>query len=91
MTKKEQAMYNRYCSANVSMLCEVYGSWSSAKEYAYAHCLDRQRHYNGYDGRITSANTNFFCYAFRYQTNDGERLRYMTGRNNYDFLIDCSD
>ena len=91
MTTKEMSMYDRYCSSSATMLCEVYRDWSSAKGYAYAHCLDRQRHYDGYDGRITSANTYIFCYAFRYMAEDGEHLRYMTGYNTYDFLIDCPD
>lgn len=89
MTKKERAMLSAYRGATATELYHVYDSCSKAKRDAFEQCRAIQCDWNGYDGKIVSANTWQFTYAFRYKTADGnEWLHYETANNTYDFPIE---
>ena len=64
MTKKQQAMYDRFTMSTATELRDVYGSWAWAKEKAFDWCKDKMLGMNGWGLRITSANTFGFCCAW---------------------------
>lgn len=69
---------------NSGRLEEVYQSYSAAKARAYRYCLELKEKLNGFDARITGANTFFFSYAFQYCDEDGVlHLAYITHANDY--------
>lgn len=90
MTKKQEGMLKSYKRATATDLWQVYDSWSQAKANALDYCHDLQRRLDGYDGRICSANTYQFTYAFRYVDVDTGHmcLCYCTAANDYKFAID---
>ena len=87
MTKKQMAMVDAYNRTNARALDDVYGSYSAAKKEAYSYCRGLQYKMKGYDGRIPSANSFAFTYAFRYKENGDEYMCYCTSCNDYKFKI----
>ena len=89
MTKANARLYENYKRATASELWEVYGRHSRAKEQAMEYCRELQYNMNGWGGRICSANTFQFSYAFRYTNESGkECLAYITRDNNRYFEIE---
>lgn len=88
MTKKNSGLVFMYDCARYSDLYQAYKSPSWRKVRAYRNCLADMAFMKGYDPRICSANCHFFSLAFRYKENGKECLRYYTGRNTYDIVLD---
>ena len=89
MKKQLEGFYNQYKKATARELHEVYGKYSSAKASAMQYCKELQNNMNGYDGRICSANTFQFTYAFQYINESGKHcLAYITAAQNRYFEID---
>lgn len=88
MTKAQAALYSTYQQATTTDLSQVYGRYSYAKEQAMHYCHRLQAELNGYDGRICSANTFQFSYAFRYTDVDGQEcLCYITKAHDRRFPL----
>lgn len=92
MNKQERRIYNAYRNAGATSLRDVYGTWSKAKENAMDYCRRTQYEQNGYNGRIISANTFQFTYAFVYETEDDNTpwLYYITKSREITFPIEES-
>lgn len=88
MTKKESTLYDNWRMAVHTSLEQVYGKCSAAKWRAFRDCLEKMQEDGGENGRICSAGTSFFTFAYTYKREGQKRLCYMTGRNTYDFVID---
>ena len=89
MTKKQIGMLENYRSATATNLWDVYTTFSKAKRNAYDYCRRVQYEMHGTAGRICSANTYQFTYAFTYVNDNGkESLCYITPSNNYTFEIE---
>lgn len=89
MTKANKSFYNQYLNATARELHDVYGTYSKEKFEAMTYCKKLQYNMNGYDGRICSANTWQFTYAFQYVNEAGKNcLAYITARHNRFFEID---
>ena len=89
MKKQYEGLYENYKRATAKELREVYGTYSQKKEEAMRDCKELQYNMNGYDGRICSANTFQFTYAFQYVNESGRRcLAYITAAHNRYFEID---
>lgn len=90
MTKKQEAMLQAYERATATELHDVYGRFSKAKVNAMEYCKALQRRLQGYGGKICSANTYQFTYAFKYPDFDTGKtcLCYCTAVNDYKFPID---
>ena len=89
MTKANKGYYENYKRATATALYDVYGTYSAAKARGYAYCRELQYNMGGYDGRICSANTFQFTYAFQYVNETGKKcLAYITARHNRFFEID---
>lgn len=89
MTKKQQQMlYAVAHSANES-LYDVYKTFSQDKYFAYERCKGEMYRKDGFNFRITSANTFSFACGFLYYDED-KRLhcRYYTAQNTYDFIAE---
>lgn len=79
MTLYQRGLYSNYQRATATELWQVYGRHSAAKDEAMQYCRRLQSEMEGYDGRICSANTFSFTYAFRYKDADGQEcLCYIT-------------
>lgn len=88
MNKMESALYNNYIHSTTTNLSDVYGRYSHAKEEAMNYCKRLQHEMKGFDGRICSANTYSFSYAFQYINDDGVVcLCYITKAHNRKFEI----
>jgi len=88
MTKKQQAMVDSYRKATATSLREVYFSWSMKKEQAFDRCRAIQYELSGHDGRICSANSYQFTYAFLYEKDGKQYMCYRTATNDYRFCIE---
>ena len=89
MRKQCEGFYENYKRATARTLSDVYSRYSRAKENALQYCKELQYNMNGYDGRICSANTFQFTYAFQYMNESGKHcLAYITRDNNRYFEID---
>lgn len=89
MKKQYEGFYNQYKRATAKELHDVYGKYSPAKVNAYKYCRKLQENMGGYDGRICSANTFQFTYAFQYINESGKNcLAYITAAQNRYFEID---
>lgn len=91
LTKKQEALLERYNDSNLTTLHECYGSWSWAKEHAYNDCVARMEALNGYGFKIISYNTSVFTIGFRYQKDGKEFFHYETDRTILDFEIGEGD
>ena len=88
MTKKQEQLLDNYNRASATELRQVYNSWSDKKERAFKECIEKMSAYEGYDGRICSANTWMFTYAFKYRDGYGHTcLCYITPSTDYEFII----
>ena len=89
MTKKQQAMLWKVTHSSNESLYDVYKSFSDSKYHAYDYCKYEMYRKDGFNFRITSANSNFFCCGFLYyDENKHLKCRYYTGRNTYDFIAE---
>ena len=89
MKKMYEGFYENYKRATATELWEVYGTHSRAKDEAMQYCRELQYNMNGFDGRICSANTFQFTYAFQYVNESGKNcLAYITRDHNRFFEID---
>lgn len=92
MTKKQEAMLQAYLRADekATDLWRVYGTFSKKKAEAMEYCKELQYRLNGYGGRITSANSYHFSYAFKYPDYDTGKmcLCYCTAAHDYKFPIE---
>lgn len=89
MTKKEHQMLLSVLHSNKKSLYDVYKVFSDNKRRAFDYCGYEMQRKDGFNLRITSANSNFFCCGFLYY-DENKRLncRYYTGRNTYDFIAE---
>ena len=88
MTKAQAGLYSTYQRATATDLYQVYGRYSHAKEQAMQYCRRLQAEANGYDGRICSANSFQFSYAFRYEDANGQEcLCYITKAHDRRFPL----
>ena len=88
MTKAQNALWNSYQRATATNLNDVYGRHSKAKDEAYNYCRRLQYEMGGHDGRICSANSFQFSYAFQYEDKDGDVcLCYITRDNIRKFVL----
>ena len=88
MTKAQERMWENYKMATAQELHQVYGSYSAAKAEAMNYCKRLQNELGGWDGRICSANTFQFTYAFQYKDGAGDVcLCYITKSADRKFLI----
>ena len=88
MTKKQIGMLESYNRATATSLRDVYASWSTKKEQAYDRCRAIQYELSGHDGRICSANSYQFSYAFKYEKDGKQYMCYRTATNDYRFCIE---
>lgn len=89
MNKQNTGFYNTYKNATARDLRDVYGRYSYNKVRAVQYCKELQYNMHGYDGRICSANTFAFTYAFQYINESGKHcLAYITKDKNRFFEID---
>lgn len=89
MTKKQYQMYLAVKNSKNESLYDVYKTFSHAKYMAFDNCIYEMRINDGFNLRITSANTFSFSCGFLYYDYD-KRLhcRYYTGQNVYDFIVE---
>ena len=89
MNKKQQQMLWKVTHSNNTDLFDVYKSFSQKKYRAFDNCIYEMRRKNGFNFRITSANTFSFSCGFLYYDED-KRLhcRYYTSQNTYDFIAE---
>lgn len=75
--------------SNNESLYGVYKTFSDDKRIAYDYCRYQMSRKDGFNFRITAANTYHFCCGFLYY-DENKRLhcRYYTGRNTYDFIAE---
>ena len=84
---KQNALSN-YIRSTAKTLRDVYAKPSCFKESAFIRCLRRQVEFDGYNGKVCSANSQTFSYAFTYKDEtDKEFLCYITAWNEYHFEL----
>ena len=89
MTKKQYQMFLAVKNSKNESLYDVYKSFSHAKYMAFDNCIYEMRRKNGFNLRITAANTFSFSCGFLYYDDDKHlRCRYYTGQNVYDFIVE---
>ena len=89
MTKKQQQMFKAVHDSEYTDLFDVYKTFSDDKRRAFYYCLNEMYLKDGFNFRITSANTFSFSCGFLYYDDDKHlRCRYYTGRNTYDFIAE---
>ena len=89
MTKKQQQMLYAVTHSNNESLYNVYKTFSNKKYLAFDNCIYDMRRKNGFNLRITSANTySFSCGFLYYDENKRLKCRYYTSRNTYDFIAE---
>jgi len=69
-------------------LRDAYGSYSRAKENAYAYCREREREFSSYNGVIASHNSMQFTYAFTGWCDGKLYLIYITKDHDYALEIE---
>ena len=88
MTRAQGRMYDNYRHATATELYHVYGTFSKAKADAFDYCRKLQQKLDGTGGRICSANSFQFTYAFEYKDEAGDIcLCYITKEHDYMFPI----
>ena len=70
-TKQIHEAYRRYRNSNATTLCDVYGSYSSAKARAYDYCKELMHKYDGWGFRIFGKNCMTFSAGFEFIDADG--------------------
>lgn len=86
--KDLEAQYNSYICSDDFKLSDVYGHWSSAKEYAYDCCMRMARNcdYVGY--AIVSHNFQMFTFGFTFYCDGCKWFAYLTRDHNYVMCLD---
>lgn len=74
--------------SNNESLYDVYNTFSHAKYMAFDNCIYEMRRKDGFNLRITTANTYSFSCGFLYYDNKCLHCRYYTGKNVYDFIAE---
>ena len=89
MTKKQKQMLWNVTHSIDTSLFDVYKSFSDNKRRAFDYCIYEMHRKGGFNFRITSVSSSFFCCGFLYY-DENKRLncRYYTGRNIYDFIAE---
>ncbi len=88
MTKRQEQMLDNYRRASATELYEVYGRYSEKKREAFDRCRKLQATYDGWDGRICTANGWQFTYAFKFNNGYHQTcLCYITKDGEYEFPI----
>ena len=91
MTKKQEQMLDNYRRSNATELWEVYGRCSEKKREAFEKCRKLQATYGGWGGRICTANSYRFTYAFKFDNGYNQTcLCYITNIKDgtiYEFPI----
>ena len=94
LTQKQQNLLNNYNNAKYDNLRQAYKTCSDAKIISYQNILDEMRKNNGYNMRITGANSCVYSCAYKYQIfNDDNiitKLVYHTHANKYEFIINIT-
>ena len=89
MTKKQQQMFKAVHDSEYTSLFDVYKSFSDDKRRAYDYCIYEMHLKDGFNFRITSANTFSFSCGFLYYDEDRRlHCRYYTSQNTYDFIAE---
>lgn len=89
MTKKQQQMLWQVTHSNNESLYDVYKSFSDSKYRAYDYCRYEMHLKDGFNFRITSANTfSFSCGFLYYDENARLHCRYYTRQSTYDFFAE---
>ena len=89
MTNKQQKMLWKVTHSNNTNLYDVYKSFSDDKRRAFNYCLIQKYSENGFNFRITSANSfSFSCGFLYYDENKHLKCRYYTRENVYDFIVE---
>ena len=89
MNKKQQQMLWNVTHSNNTDLFDVYKSFSDDKRRAYYYCLNEMYNKDGFNFRITSANTFSFACGFLYYDEDKHlHCRYYTSQSTYDFITE---
>ena len=89
MTKKQYQMFTAVKNSKNDSLYDVYSTFSQEKHLAFEDCMHEMRIYDGFNFRITSANTFSFSCGFLYYGYDKHlHCRYYTSRNTYDFIAE---
>lgn len=89
MTKKQHQMMWQVTHSSNESLHDVYKTFSQDKYIAYERCKGEMYRKEGFNFRITSANTFAFACGFLYYDVDKRlRCRYYTSRNMYDFIAE---
>ena len=75
--------------SNNETLYDVYKTFSQDKYLAYERCKGDMYRKDGFNFRITSANSfSFSCGFLYYDENTRLKCRYYTGKNVYDFIAE---
>lgn len=89
MTEKQRQMYWNVTHSNNETLYNVYKTFSNKKYMAFDNCIYEMRRKDGFNLRITSANTySFSCGFLYYDENKRLNCRYYTGKSIYDFIVE---
>lgn len=89
MTKKQHQMLWAVTHSNNESLYDVYKSFSNDKRLAYEYCRYEMSRKEGFNLRITYANTySFSCGFLYYDENKRLHCRYYTSANVYDFIAE---
>ena len=89
MTEKQQKMLWAVTHSDNESLYDVYKTFSRKKYLAFDNCVYEMRRKDGFNFRITSANTfSFSCGFLYYDENKHLRGRYFTSQNTYDFIAE---
>ena len=81
MTKKEQAIYDRYQQATATELRDVYTRWSQSKQASYDNIKAEMLRVEGHDLKILSANTFQYSCAYMFEISRLQYLVYHTANN----------
>lgn len=89
MTKKQKQMLWAVTHSDKESLYDVYNTFSRAKYIAFYNCIHEMCRKDGFNLRITSANTYAFSCGFLYYDEDKHlRCRYYTSQKTYDFIAE---
>ena len=89
MTKKQKQMLWAVTHSDNESLYDVYKTFSHKKYLAFDNCTYEMRRKDGFNLRITSANTfSFSCGFLYYDENKHLHCRYYTSANVYDFIAE---
>lgn len=89
MTKKQKHMLWNVTHSSKESLYDVYKTFSQDKYLAYERCKGEMYCKEGFNFRITSANTYYFsCGFLYYDENKRLRCRYYTGQKVYDLIAE---